>query len=70
MSCCTFIYVPSSFANHLDGEKRAGCFAWFVFLVSRDCCFVLFDSLRPINNLSYIGTGLSGLNLIRAFSDV
>ena len=23
---------------HLDGEERAGCFAWFVFLVSRDCC--------------------------------
>ena len=22
---------------HLDGEKRAGCFALFVFLVSRDC---------------------------------
>ena len=20
--------------NHLDGEERAGCFAWFVFLVS------------------------------------
>ena len=27
--------------NHLDGEERAGCFAWFVFLVSRDCCMAL-----------------------------
>ena len=29
------------FCNHLDGEERAGCFAWFVFLVSRDCCVAL-----------------------------
>ena len=27
--------------NHLDGEERAGCFAWFVLLVSRDCCVAL-----------------------------
>ena len=25
----------------LDGEGRAGCFALFVFLVSRDCCVAL-----------------------------
>ena len=24
-----------------DGEERAGCFAYFVFLVSRDCCVAL-----------------------------
>ena len=24
--------------KHLNGEERAGCFALFVFLVSRDCC--------------------------------
>ena len=23
-------------SNHLDGDERAGCFAWFFFLVSRD----------------------------------
>ena len=23
------------------GEERAGCFAWFVFLVSLDCCVAL-----------------------------
>ena len=27
--------------NNLDGEERAGCFDWFVFLVSRDCCVAL-----------------------------
>ena len=27
--------------NHLDGEERAGCFAWFVLLMSRDCCVAL-----------------------------
>ena len=28
---------PYLFCNHLDGEKRAGCLTYFVFLVSRDC---------------------------------
>ena len=37
MFCCALLYVHSSF----DGEERAGCFAWFVFLVSRDCCVAL-----------------------------
>ena len=27
--------------NHLDGEENAGCFAYFVFLVSGDCCVAL-----------------------------
>ena len=26
---------PFKYCNHLDEEERAGCFAWFVFLVSR-----------------------------------
>ena len=29
---------PFQFCNHLDGEKRAGCFSLFVFLMSHDCC--------------------------------
>ena len=29
------------FCNHLNGEDRVGCFALFVFLVSRDCCVAL-----------------------------
>ena len=28
-------------ASVLDGKERAGCFTWFVFLVSRDCCVAL-----------------------------
>ena len=32
---------PLLFCNHLDGEERAGCFAKFVFLMSRDCCVAL-----------------------------
>ena len=39
-----FMYVtlcPLSFCNHLDGEERAGCSAWFVFQVSPDCCVAL-----------------------------
>ena len=31
MFCCTLLYVHSSIA-----KERAGCFAWFVFLESRD----------------------------------
>ena len=33
MFCCTLLYV-----NYLDREEIAGCFAYFVFLVSLDCC--------------------------------
>ena len=29
------------FSNNLDGEERAGCFDWFVLLVSSDCCVIL-----------------------------
>ena len=39
MFCCTLFYVHSSIAIILGGgggEERAGCFAYFVFLVSRD----------------------------------
>ena len=32
---------PFKFFNHLDGEKRVGCFAKFVYLVSRDGYVVL-----------------------------
>ena len=42
---------PFQFCNHLDGEERAGCFALFVFQVSRDC-FVA---------LSHDATGLSAV---------
>ena len=32
---------PFWFCEHLDGEEGAGCFAWFVFLVSSDGCVAL-----------------------------
>ena len=42
MFCCTLLYVHSSFAINLMGKReRAGCFAWFVLLVSRECCVTL-----------------------------
>ena len=34
-------FMPILALHHFDGEERAGCFAWFVFLVSRDCCVAL-----------------------------
>ena len=37
----TLLYVYSSFAIILIEEERAGCFALYVFLVSRDCCVAL-----------------------------
>ena len=39
MSCCTLLYVPSSFAIILMGKRD--WVAYFVFLVSRDCCVAL-----------------------------
>ena len=42
MFCCVLLCVHSSFVcNHLDGEERAGCFALFFILVSRDCCVAI-----------------------------
>ena len=32
---------PFWFGGHLDGKERAGCFAWFVFMVSHGGCVVL-----------------------------
>ena len=34
--CATL--CPFWFCNHLDGEEKAGGFAMFVFLLSRECC--------------------------------
>ena len=43
-NCSIFVvryFVSILVCNHLDGEERAGCFAFFVFLVSHDCCVAL-----------------------------
>ena len=37
----TWLLGRFSSCYHLDGQERAGCFAWFVFLVSRDGCVAL-----------------------------
>ena len=40
--CFVVCYVVSIVVcDHLHGEKRAGSFILFVFLVSRDCCLAL-----------------------------
>ena len=41
MFCCALLCVHSSFTIISMGEERAGCFALYVFLVSRDCCVAL-----------------------------
>ena len=41
MFCWALLCVHSSFAIILMGEEGAGCFALFVFLVSRDSCVAL-----------------------------
>ena len=46
MFCCAFL-----FCNYLGGGERAGCFALFVFPVSRNCCVAL----------SHDATGLSAV---------
>ena len=52
-NCCLLFYsftvrgfVLRNFVSilalqYFDGEERDGCFALFVFLVSRDCCVAL-----------------------------
>ena len=51
---CFVVRYPFLFYNHLDGEERAGCFTWFVFLVSRDGCVVL---SRGVMGLSVVCDG-------------
>ena len=42
MFCSALLCVHSCFAMILMGKReKAGCFALFVFLVSRDCCVAL-----------------------------
>ena len=35
------VLFSSIYQDDTDGEERAVCLAWFVFLVSRDCCVAL-----------------------------
>ena len=49
MLCCALLCVHSCFAIILMREKREGCFALFVFLVSRDCCVALSDGAMGLS---------------------
>ena len=42
-------FCPFLFCNHLYGEERAGCFALFVFLVSRYCCVALLYNVMGLS---------------------
>ena len=41
MFCCTLLHVHSSLTNILMGKRELVAFAYYVFLVSRDCCVAL-----------------------------
>ena len=41
MFCCALLCFHSRFAIILIGKREADCFAFFVFLVSCDCCMAL-----------------------------
>ena len=43
------MYIRLSFMSNLDGEEKAGCFALFVFLVSRDCFVALPDDATGLS---------------------
>ena len=43
--------------NHLDGDERAGCFASYVFLVSRNCCVALPSGVMGLS--AVCGCGIS-----------
>ena len=47
---------PFDFFNHLDWEERTGCFALFVFLVSRECCVALPRAARGLSAVCDCGT--------------
>ena len=46
---------PFWFCNHLDEEVRAGCFALFVFLVSRDSYVALPHDVMGLSSVCDCG---------------
>ena len=66
-----FFFCPFLFCDHLDGEERerAGCFASFVFLVSRDCCVAIPLSAMGLSAVCDCDTHLLFLGVIHANSD-
>ena len=53
------IDVHTRFCNHLDVKERAGCFSYFVFLVSRDCCVALPPSAMGLSAVCDCGISWS-----------
>ena len=70
MFCCALLYVHSSFANHLDGKERAGCFAWFVFLVSRDSYVAVPHGAMGLIHIRTMGGVGASLNLLKPSSKI
>ena len=60
---------PFLFCDRLDGEERAGCFAKFVFLVSRDSCVAIPLSAMGLSAVCDCDTHLLFLGVIHANSD-
>ena len=52
-------FVSILVCNHLDGKRSAGCFALFVFLVSRDCCVALPHDAMVLSAVCDSGISLS-----------
>ena len=56
MFCCALLCVHFSIANaNLGGKERAGCFALFVFLVSRDYCLTVPHDVTGLSAVCYCG---------------
>ena len=59
------------FCNHLDGEERADCFAYFVFLVSRDCCVALHRGAMGLSKICNCDiSGSYSLSIFNVSSDI
>ena len=53
------MWDPEQFFKHLDGTERAGCFALFVFMISRDCCVALPRGAMGLSAVCDCGISLS-----------
>ena len=69
MFCCALLCVHSSFVI-ISMEKRAGCFALFVFLVSRDCCLSLPHDATGLSFVCDCGISCSYSLCLNAFANV
>ena len=66
--CCTLL--PFWFCNYLDGEEGAGCFAWFVLLLSCYCCVALPRGAMGLSAVCDCGISLLSSLTIFATNDI